>query len=627
MESCRSLKLLFVSLMMMMVMKTSSAASPQNFCSNSTVLRTRTACHSCSITLVISCPSGFKQTPRSTSQDCKYYIKTASLKLSINGCSFECYREQEVKSCCPGFWGPDCIECPDRADRPCSNRGLCSDGLGGNGTCSCQVGFAGTACEDCAPGRYGPTCSSECSCVHGLCDSGLKGSGTCTCFSGYKGPNCDQELPECATLSCQQNSRCMEEALTGQLVCQCLPGYQKSGAQCLSINPCLQRVCHVHASCVHTGPNQHLCACNEGYSGDGRVCMAIDPCQTKQGGCSANSARCVYDGPGKSHCECLPGFDNLSNGDCSLKDSCRPDSCHKNANCATVGPGRVECTCLQGYIGNGKLCYGNIIQRLNSLNTEPGGQWVGQLSNAITLFGSFSWPLQNLGPFTLFVPINKGFKGTPVRTLTADLSKAKYLCKMHLVAGVMPFDTLKKTDVFYTLTGKPAETDISEGDSQTKIRIHGSRKKGVIIQSDVVASNGMIHIINKLMDSVPPTVESDTQENLMKIISDYGKFDKFKSLLEKTNLASLLDLPGPITVFAPSSSAFDAMTEGHLQFLSSAEGHSKLVELLRNHIIPSTALEVYNAVSRPRIVTMANQVLTINVTENVSVDLKDLSPC
>lgn len=48
-------------------------------------------------------------------------------------------------------------------------------------------------------------------------------------------------------------------------------------------------------------------------------------------------------------------------------------------------------------------------------------------------------------------------------------------------------------------------------DSQTKIRIHGSRKKGVIIQSDVVASNGMIHVINKLMDSVAPTVESDTQ--------------------------------------------------------------------------------------------------------------------
>ncbi|XP_041819472.1 stabilin-2 isoform X1 [Chelmon rostratus] len=619
MESRQSLKLLFLSLVMMMMMdqmKMSSAASQQNFCSNSTVLRTRTACHSCSISMLMPCPSGYRQTPRSTAQDCKYYIRTPSMKLPISGCSFECYREGEVKSCCPGYWGPDCIECPDQADRPCSDRGVCSDGLGGNGTCSCQVGFAGTACEDCAPGRYGPTCSSVCSCVHGLCDSGLKGAGSCICFSGYKGRQCDQESPECAALSCQQNSRCMEEALTGRLLCQCLPGYQKAGAQCVSINPCLQRVCHAQASCVHTGPNQHLCACNQGYNGDGRVCMATNPCQTDQGGCSAESARCVYDGPGKSHCECLPGFEHLSDGGCSLKESCRPDSCHKDANCTTVGPGRVQCTCLQGYLGNGKVCYGNIIQRLNALNTEPGGQWSGQLRNAVTLFGSLSWPLQNLGPFTVFVPTNKGFRGTSVRTLTADQSKARYLCKMHLVAGVMPFDTLKKTDVFYTLTGKPAETDTSGGDTQTKIRIHGSRKKGVIVQSDIVASNGMIHVIDKLMDSVSPTVESDTQENLMKIISDYGKFDKFKLLLEKTDLASVIDRPGPITVFAPSSSAFDAMTEGHLQYLSSAEGHHKLVELLRNHIVPSTALEVYNAVSSPRIVTMANQVLTVNVTEN-----------
>ncbi|KAF1394437.1 hypothetical protein PFLUV_G00000290 [Perca fluviatilis] len=581
MESSRSLKLPLVSLMMMMMMMVMkiSAASQQNFCSNSTVLRTRTACHSCNIGALMSCPSGYRRTPGSTQQDCKYYIRTPNLKLPISGCSFECYKEAQVNSCCPGFWGPDCTECPDRADRPCSNRGVCSDGMGGNGTCSCQVGFAGTACEDCSPGRYGSSCSSECLCVHGLCASGLNGDGRCTCFSGYTGDNCDRELPE-------------------------------------SINPCLRRVCHVQASCVHTGPNQHLCACNRGYSGDGRVCVAIDPCQSRHGGCHAESTRCVYDGPGTSHCECLPGFERLLDMSCSLRDACRPDSCHRDANCTTVGPDRVQCTCLQGYLGNGKVCYGNIVQRLNELNTEPGGQWSGQLSSAITLLGPLVWQLQNLGPFTLFVPINKGFKGTSLKTLTADSSKAKYLCKMHLVAGVMPFDTLKKTDVFYTLTGKSAETDTSEGDLQTKIRLHGSRKKGVILQPDLLASNGMIHVINKLMDSVAPTVDSDSEENLMKIISDYGKFDKFKSLLEKADLVSVLDRPGPITIFAPSSSAFALMPDGHLTHLSSAEGLHKLVELLRNHIVPSTALEVFNAVSGPRLVTMANQVLTINVTEN-----------
>uniref|UniRef100_A0A8C2YY13 Stabilin 2 n=1 Tax=Cyclopterus lumpus TaxID=8103 RepID=A0A8C2YY13_CYCLU len=286
------------------------------------------------------------------------------------------------------------------ADRPCSNRGDCSEGMGGNGTCSL------------------------CSCVHGLCDSGLRGDGRCTCFSGYKGPNCDQELPECASLACQHNSRCMEEALTGKLVCQCLPGYQKSGAQCLSKNPCLQRVCHAEASCVHTGPDQHLCACKEGYRGDGRVCMAVDPCQTTRGGCSVESVRCVYDEPGKVRI--FPGLGQVQSKSvsyCSLKEFCRPDSCHKNANCTTVGLGRVE---------------------------------------SVTFF-------------ILSVP-----------TECADVSNVHYHAPQVHLSPRLPWERL------------------------------------VCVQ--------------------------------------------------KADMVSVLDSPGPITVFAPSSSAFDAMPEGHLSYLSSAEG-------------------------------------------------------
>lgn len=50
-----------------------------------------------------------EQNLRSRTFLCRYYIRTASLKLPISGCSFQCYREVELKSCCPGFWGPDCV--------------------------------------------------------------------------------------------------------------------------------------------------------------------------------------------------------------------------------------------------------------------------------------------------------------------------------------------------------------------------------------------------------------------------------------------------------------------------------------------------------------------------------------
>uniref|UniRef100_A0A8C2WKN7 Uncharacterized protein n=1 Tax=Cyclopterus lumpus TaxID=8103 RepID=A0A8C2WKN7_CYCLU len=60
------------------------------------------------ISMLMPCLSGYQKTPRSTAQDCNYSIRTSSLKLHISGCSFECYRELQVTSCCPGFWGPDC---------------------------------------------------------------------------------------------------------------------------------------------------------------------------------------------------------------------------------------------------------------------------------------------------------------------------------------------------------------------------------------------------------------------------------------------------------------------------------------------------------------------------------------
>lgn len=45
----------------------------------------------------------------------------------------------------------------------------------------------------------------------------------------------------------------------------------------------------------------------------------------------------------QAHCECLEGFEKFVEGKgCTIKDMCKPDSCHKYATCATVEPGTVE---------------------------------------------------------------------------------------------------------------------------------------------------------------------------------------------------------------------------------------------------------------------------------------------
>ncbi|KPP74514.1 stabilin-2-like [Scleropages formosus] len=517
-----------------------AAAVQKNRCDTPAAITTK-QCNSC--LKLRNCPVGFKLNGSSAGrQDCRYIFNPLSkISVSLVGCSYECYKEVLEPQCCPGHWGYDCL------------------------------GFVGTACEDCEENRYGPTCSSE--------------------------------LPKCAALGCSSNGRCIEDAHTGVLACRCLPGYEGDGTRCTPINPCMQKVCHQNAVCSILGPNQYSCTCAEGYQGDGKVCMPVDPCQTNLGGCPVDSTRCVYDGPGKSHCECQDGFENLVPGiGCSLTDICQPSSCDKNANCTTIKPGVVECICHEGYRGDGKTCYGNIMQQLQELNTNPKGQWCNQLTNAITLFkSSLSWPLSSLGPFTIFVPINKGFKGTSVKTLVADQVGARYLSKLHMVAGELTLETLKRGDVFYTLTGKSAESIVSDGVGETgqdqlvKIRIHGSRKKGDVLDSDILASNGVIHIISKLMDSVAPTVKSEK---------------------ERSNMAHLLDDPSPYTLFVPTDAAMNVMKEGYLDYLCSDQGKAKLLELLRNHIIPSVKLEVVNMVSTESFMSMANQPLAFNVTSN-----------
>uniref|UniRef100_A0A8C9SNB1 Stabilin 2 n=1 Tax=Scleropages formosus TaxID=113540 RepID=A0A8C9SNB1_SCLFO len=526
-------------------------------------------CNSC--LKLRNCPVGFKLNGSSAGrQDCRYIFNPLSkISVSLVGCSYECYKEVLEPQCCPGHWGYDCLECPTFNKQPCGNNGMCSDGITGNGTCSCNVrhhagmiffpSITVTLCTDSSsPLNRLSSCllvGLVCSCVHGICNRGINGDGRCTCFSGYKAPDCTQ-----------------------------------------AINPCMQKVCHQNAVCSILGPNQYSCTCAEGYQGDGKVCMPVDPCQTNLGGCPVDSTRCVYDGPGKSHCECQDGFENLVPGiGCSLTDICQPSSCDKNANCTTIKPGVVECICHEGYRGDGKTCYGNIMQQLQELNTNPKGQWCNQLTNS-----SLSWPLSSLGPFTIFVPINKGFKGTSVKTLVADQVGARYLSKLHMVAGELTLETLKRGDVFYTLTGKSAESIVSDGDQLVKIRIHGSRKKGDVLDSDILASNGVIHIISKLMDSVAPTVKSEKEVAW--------------TFLQRSNMAHLLDDPSPYTLFVPTDAAMNVMKEGYLDYLCSDQGKAKLLELLRNHIIPS--LEVVNMVSTESFMSMANQPLAFNVTSN-----------
>uniref|UniRef100_A0A674K130 Stabilin 2 n=1 Tax=Terrapene triunguis TaxID=2587831 RepID=A0A674K130_9SAUR len=431
-------------------------------CDQKMLITTKTECRSCSLNLEIRCPDGYsKMTNGSGIRGCRYYLEIRTYTLSLPGCRHICMKEFQQPECCQGYWGPDCMACPGGAASPCNNRGRCFQGINGDGKCTCQV---------CPFNFWNDIVYHICNCAHGVCNSGITGDGGCTCLSGYKGLNCDQAIPECEALQCPENSRCsISSEDETKLECTCLPNYHGDGKQCEPINPCLKKVCDPNAYCTYLGPNRHKCVCQEGYRGDGQVCLPIDPCQRMFGNCPTESTICRYDGPGKSHCECKEHYRNLVPGKgCSMTDICETNNtCHKNAKCTTVAPGQIVCTCQKGYVGDGFVCYGNIMERIRDLNTEPGGQWQGKLTSAIALIENvYEWPLSSLGPFTVLLPTNKGFKGINIKDLLSNKENAQYFVKLHIIAGQLNTNSLNNIDTIYTLTGKPGE--ILKGD---KVRV------------------------------------------------------------------------------------------------------------------------------------------------------------
>ncbi|XP_010629641.1 stabilin-2 isoform X2 [Fukomys damarensis] len=600
------------------------ATGQGNRCDKKSVLTFRTECQPCTLNFRAKCPDGYTKVTNLTVgvEDCRFTLNLRTHSQSLRGCRHICRKNHLRPECCPGHWGPDCMECPGGAAVPCSGRGSCAEGMEGNGHCTCQEGFGGTACETCAHDNlFGPSCSSVCKCVHGTCNNGLHGDGTCECYSAYTGPNCDTPVPECAALLCPEHSRCspLNEDRT-KLRCRCLPNYRGDGKSCEPINPCLQQPCHPRAHCVYLGPNQHSCKCGDGYFGDGHVCLPLDPCQTGLGNCPPTSTVCKYDGPGQSHCECKQHFHHLVPGvGCSMTDLCKSKNpCHRNAKCTMMAPGQLGCFCQKGYVGDGFTCYGDIMQRLQELDTAPGGKWQGRVTSFISLLdGAYAWQLSGLGPFTLLLPAEQEPSSFNVTELLTDPEAARYFVKLHIIAGQMSTEQMNSANTFYTLTGASGEIFNQDEDHQIKLKLHKGKKKVKIIEQNIMASNGLIHILDRAMDKIEPTFKSNRKESTKSMLQ--LRHEEFYSLFQVTDLMYNLEMRGAAgmyTIFVPTNEAIGNMNYSDPFYHFSTKSIWTIQEVLKYHIVPLTQLEVATLVSMQQVMTMANEVIEFNITSN-----------
>jgi uncharacterized surface protein with fasciclin (FAS1) repeats len=101
--------------------------------------------------------------------------------------------------------------------------------------------------------------------------------------------------------------------------------------------------------------------------------------------------------------------------------------------------------------------------------------------------------LQGDGPFTVFAPTDEAFAKLPegtIEALLADKDKLTAVLTYHVVPGkVMAADVVKQSSV-KTVQGQSISIDASNG-----VKVDGAN----VIKTDIVASNGVIHVIDTVI--------------------------------------------------------------------------------------------------------------------------------
>jgi uncharacterized surface protein with fasciclin (FAS1) repeats len=106
--------------------------------------------------------------------------------------------------------------------------------------------------------------------------------------------------------------------------------------------------------------------------------------------------------------------------------------------------------------------------------------------------------LKSKGPFTVFAPTDEAFaklpKGT-VEGLLKDIPKLKAVLTYHVVSGKVMAADVVKLKTAKTVQGQEVKIDASKWHLHMNPKINDAN----VVKADVVADNGVIHVIDKVL--------------------------------------------------------------------------------------------------------------------------------
>ena len=248
------------------------------------------------------------------------------------------------------------------------------------------------------------------------------------------------------------------------------------------------------------------------------------------------------------------------------------------------------------------------------------------------------------GPYTVFAPTDEAFEELGLNLSEYDTEEENNTLAMilsyHVAMGSAMSSDLSDGMEINTLIQEPISVNIY---GQGAVVLNGEAS---VTAADVETSNGVIHIIDKVL--MPPSLTTvtppvgeicyDMDTHTVDVTKTEETCEKMwipsvdipmtaaattihtslVAALEKANLTTTLKGDGPFTVFAPTDTAF-ADAGINLDDYDTAEKISALSDILLRHVVSGKVLSS-NLSDGMEATALSGHVLTFKVGDTVTVD-------
>ena len=226
--------------------------------------------------------------------------------------------------------------------------------------------------------------------------------------------------------------------------------------------------------------------------------------------------------------------------------------------------------------------------------------------------------LSSPGNLTVFAPTNAAFTallaelGLSKEALFADKALLTAVLTYHVLGSEVPAASVPVGKPITTLQGGYFKINASGGNL---LITDGRNRSSRITATDIDASNGVIHVVDRVLLPADKTV---VETAVALAAGAPSEFTLLVEALQAANLVEALSGTGPFTVFAPTDAAFSALlTELGVSKEALFADTELLTAVLTYHVVPGLVLAADVPVGSP-ITTLQGASFTVNANFTIT---------